>query len=115
MKHFIRRIILGTVLTGLLASSAWAQGRIATVDLGKVFEGYYKTKLGFNMLKDLKDEKEKELKSMDEERLKAKKEYDRLLMDANDPAISAEERDRRKRSAEEKFKYMREQEDLMMR
>jgi hypothetical protein len=28
----------------LLSSSAWAQGRIATIDLRKVFDSYWKTK-----------------------------------------------------------------------
>jgi Skp family chaperone for outer membrane proteins len=44
---------------------------------------------------------------------KLKDDYQSLLASANDQAVSTEERDRRKKAAEDKFKQMKDQEDLI--
>ena len=52
MKSLLRKIIPGLLLMSLLSSSVCAQGRLATVDLRKVFEGYWKTKKADAQLKE---------------------------------------------------------------
>jgi len=50
---------------------------------------------------------------MVQDRKTAREEYDKLMAEANDPAVSAEEREKRKRAAEDKLKYLRDQEEVM--
>lgn len=95
----------------LLSTSAWAQGRLATVDLRKVFDNYWKTKQADVALKDRFADMEKEHKNMLDDWKKAKDDYQNLLADANNQALSSDERDKRKRSAEDKLKYIKDTED----
>src|SRR5689334_5290644 len=82
------------------APAAQAQAKIATVDLRKIFEGYYKTKQADAQLRDRGTEAEKQYSSMLEDYKKANEDYKKLVESANDQAVSAEERDKRKKSAE---------------
>jgi outer membrane protein len=90
------------------AAPGAAQGRVATVDLTRVFDNYWKTKEAEATLKKRGAELEQEHKSMIEELRKHNEEYQRLLASATDQAVSDEERERRKQSAEAKLKQMRE-------
>jgi len=90
------------------AATGAAQGRVATVDLTRVFDNYWKTKEAEATLKKRGAELEQEHKSMIEELRKHNEEYQRLLASATDQAVSDEERERRKQSAEAKLKQMRE-------
>lgn len=101
------KITLVLLVTGLMALSAAAQGRIATVDLGKIFDGYWKTKQAEAALKDRATDLEKEHKGMIDDYKKRNEEYQKLLADANDQAVSAEEREKRKKNAETKLKEMK--------
>ncbi len=103
----------GMLLAGFLSLSAYGQSRIATIDLGKVFENYWKTKQAQNIVKERRADIEKEFNNMVQDRKTAREEYDKLMVDANDPAVSAEEREKRKRAAEDKLKYLRDQEEVM--
>ena len=114
MKNVLLKLIAGCVLMLLLGSSAWAQGRIATIDLRKVFDNYWKTKQADSNLKDRAGDMEKEHKNMLEDWKKAKEDYNALLASANDQAISSDERDRKKRSAEEKLKYIKDTEETIL-
>ena len=107
------KIIPGLLLVSLLSSSAWAQGRLATVDLRKVFDGYWKTKKADAQLKERAADMEKEHKTMLDDWKKGKEEYSRLLGDANNQVLSPEERDKRKKSAEDKLKQLKETEDTI--
>ena len=98
---------------GLLGGSAWAETRIGTVDLRKVFEGYWKKKQAEAQLKDRQADMEKEDKNMLEDYKKMKEEYQTLLSNANDQAASPEERERRKKSAEDKLKQLKDLEDTI--
>lgn len=92
------------VLAGLLTGAAQAQTpKIATVDLEKVFDGYYVTKQADARLRERADEAKKVLEGMMEDYKKANQEYSKLLEGANDQAVSSEERERRKKSAETKL------------
>jgi outer membrane protein len=101
------KVTLALLVAGLTTLSATAQGRIATVDLGKVFDGYWKTKQAEAALKDRAADLEKEHKGMVEDYKKGNEEYQKLLAAANDQAVSAEEREKRKKTAETKLKEMK--------
>jgi len=114
MSNLIRKIVPGLLLLSLLSSPAWGQGRIATIDLRKVFDGYWKTKQADAALKDRATDMEKEHKSMLDEWKKAKEDYQGLLAGANDQAVSSDEREKRKKAAEEKLKYIKDTEDTIL-
>jgi len=115
MKLFLHKAVLSLLMAFLLAgSSAWAQGRIATIDLRKVFDNYWKTKQADTTLKDRAGDMEKEHKNMLEDWKKAKDDYNALLASANDQAVSSDERDRKKKSAEEKLKYIKDTEETIV-
>jgi outer membrane protein len=90
-----------------LAASALGQGRIATVDLNQLFDNYWKTKEAEAALKKRASDLEQDHRSMLEELRKHSEEYQKLLASASDQAVSEEERERRKQSAEAKLKQMR--------
>ena len=111
MKNWLRTFLVGMVLMTALGGSALAQGKLATIDLRKVFDGYWKTKQADSALKDRASDMEKEYNNMREDWKKAREDYQSLLNSANDQAVSSEERDKRKKSAEEKLKYLKQTED----
>src|SRR2546428_7344838 len=114
MNNVLRKIVPGLLLISLLSCSAWAQGRIATIDLRKVFDTNWKTKQADASLKDRAAEMEKEHKNMLDDWKKAKEDYQGLLAGANDQAVSTDERDKRKKSAEEKLKFIKDTEDNIL-
>lgn len=95
----------------LLTGSTFAQSRMGTIDLKKTFDTYWKRKEALATLNDEKNDLEKDFKNMVEEAKKARDAYQKLVSDATDSAISPEEREKRKRLAEDKFKQVREKED----
>jgi len=97
----------------LFASCAFGQSRIATIDLGKLFAGYWKTKQAEANLKERAADMEKEDKNMIADYNRAKEDYQTLLSKANELALSDEEKDKRKRQAEEKLKYIKETENTI--
>ncbi len=113
MKSSLRKIASGLLIASLLSGSALAQSRLATVDLRKVFDGYWKTKKADLQLKERGTDMEKEYKTMLDDFKKAKDEYQTLLTDANNQVLSPEEREKRKKSAEEKLKQLKETEETI--
>jgi len=111
MMNFLKKIAPAVALATMLGSSASAQTRIATVNLPRVFEKYWKTEQATAALKDQAGEMEKSRNEMLDGWKKAKEEYQKLLEDANNQAVSAEERDRRKQAAEDKLKELKSTED----
>jgi outer membrane protein len=103
MKN-IRIIALTLSLLAFLSVPAFAQTKVASVDMKKVFNGYWKTKQAQTALENRKSELRKEIKDMADGLEKAQADYKRLLDQANDQAISADERDKRKSSASDKAK-----------
>ena len=114
MKNLFCRLVLGLVLAAFCSVPAMAQTRIATVDLKKLFDGYWRTKQADAAIKERAADLDKELKALREDYEKAKTEYQKLLNDANDQAVSAEERDKRKKAAEVKLKSIRDTEDTVV-
>jgi outer membrane protein len=111
MKSLLRKVVPALLLVALMSAPARGQGRIATVDLRKVFDNYWKTKQADLALKDRAADIEKEHKSMLDDWKKAKDDYQALLTEANNQTLSLEERENRKKSAEDKFKQIKESED----
>jgi len=106
-------MISGLLLTCFMGASAFGQGKQATIDLRKVFDNYWKTKQADAALKDRAADMEKEHKNMLDDWKKAKEDYSGLLGSANDQAVSTDEREKRKKSAEDKLKYIKETEDTI--
>jgi outer membrane protein len=113
MKHLLGRIIPGVLLVSLLSTSAFAQGRLATVDLRKLFDGYWKTKKADGQLKERASDMEKEHKTMLDDWKKGKEDYASMLGEANNQNFSPEARDKSKKSAEDKLKQLKETEDTI--
>ena len=87
-------------------SSPAPTSKICTVDLRKLFEGYWKTKQVQTVLNDRKAQLDNDDKSMRDDLKKGSDEYQKLLAQANDQALSAEQRDRRKQAAADKYKQL---------
>src|SRR5262245_13506550 len=105
MNKTMKRVFTGTLLIlaiiGLLSvgSASAAELRIATVDLRKLFDGYWKTKQADNLLQSRRNDLGEEFKALIKQGDKIKNEYDKAVEEANDPAASVEERERRKKAA----------------
>jgi len=95
MKKFIAPFLTVALLL-TLATAAHAQTKVATVDMKKLFNGYYKTKLAQASLENRKTELRKEIKEMADGIEKAQAAYKQLLEQSNDLSLSADERDKRK-------------------
>lgn len=93
-------LILSASLVLALSPGAAETQKIATIDLRKVFDGYWRTKQADLNLKDQAAELEKDRKSMVDMFQKSEEKYKKLLDGANDPALAAAERDKRKKDAE---------------
>src|ERR1017187_4885427 len=111
MKSLLLKIVPALLLISLMGGSACAQSRIATVDLRKVFDGYWKTKQADVALKDRATDIEKDHKGMLDDWKKAKDEYQTLLTGANNQTLSFEEREKGKKSAEDKLKQIKDLEE----
>jgi outer membrane protein len=103
-----RKLTLVLACLWLGAAPLAAQSRVGTVDLKRAFEGYWKTKQADAKLKESAADLDKTRKSMIEDYQKAGEDYKGLLDGANDQAVSSEERDRRRKSAEAKMIELKE-------
>ena len=106
MRHILRTIFPTVLLLTLLSHSALAQSKVATVDMRQLFDNYYKTRLAQAALQERSAQLTKDDNSMKDDLKKATDDYQRLLEQANDPAISTDERDRRKQAAADKLKQL---------
>lgn len=106
MKNVLRIVIPTVLLLVFLSSPALAQQKIATVDVQKLFDGYWKKKQAEAALNDRKTELEKEDRGFLDDLKKSKDDYQKLLDAANDPAISDDERAKRKQAANDKQKQI---------
>lgn len=108
MKFSNKLIYSVLAATFLLAPQALAQTKIAVVDLKKVFDGYWETKEADAQVKERQADFKKVRQGMIDDYQKANDEFRKLVDSANDPALSTEERDKRKKSAESKNVELRE-------
>jgi outer membrane protein len=108
----IKNLLLTLGLAGLLVGSASAQSqKFGVIDLRKVFDGFYRTKQADAKLKEEAADLDKERKAMLDQFQKSQENYKKLLDSANDVAVSTEERDKRKKSAEEELLKLKEQQN----
>jgi outer membrane protein len=99
-------MVAAVLLMTFLCGSAQAQGKMATVDLRKLFDNFYKTKLAQADIQQRAQQLDRDDKGMRDDLQKAGTEYQDLLAQSNDQAISADERDRRKKAAADKLKQI---------
>jgi len=114
MSTILSGVVPGLLLVALLGSPAWAQTRIATVDMTKLFDGYYRTKQARAALDERKAGIEKEHANMLEDLQKLKEQYRTTLAGANDQAVSPGERDTRRKLSEDKLKELKKSEDNLL-
>ena len=106
MKNLFRTILPVLLLMTVMGGSAVAQTKIATVDLRKLFDNYYKTKLAQAQIQEHAAQLDNDDKSMKNDLKKASDDYQTLLQQSSDQALSADERDRRKQAASDKLKEL---------
>lgn len=111
MKNSWKRLILTVTLVAALAGAASAQTRIASVDLSKVFADYWKTKQATLALEERKADLIKELDSLNADKKKLLEQYQKLNAEANDQAVSPEEREKRKKATEAKLKDLKDSDE----
>lgn len=99
-------LLLASAVAGVAAEQ-----RIATIDLRKTFDNYWRTKQADANLKEQASDLEKERKAMTDQFQKSQENYRKLLDTANDAALSNDERDKRKKSAENELLSLRAQEE----
>jgi len=80
-----------------------AQQKIATIDLKRVFDEFYKTKIISEEINQDSSKALSELKEIDEARQKAIEEYKKAVEDANNQAISPQEREKRVKAKDAKL------------
>ena len=111
MKRFLRYGVPALLLAALMSSSALGQGRVATIDMRKVFENYWRTKQARASIEERKTDMEKDHQTMLGEWKKLKEEYETARAGASDQAISADEREKRQKAAEDKLKKVKDAEE----
>ncbi len=111
MRLLLKQLILALAL--LTCASAHAEYRIATVDLGRVFTNYWKTKQAQTAIDEHRSDIEKTGKDMMTNFNKSKEDYQKMVDGMNDPAVSAQERDKRKKAADDKLKDLKDQDDAL--
>ena len=95
--------VLAAMFVATSALQSQAQPKIGTVDLQKVFEGYFKKKQADTLIQDNAVEADKVIRGMEDEYKKLNDEYRKLVEGANDQAVSADEREKRRKSGDAKL------------
>ncbi len=113
MSMILRRVLPGLLLAAWLAAPAMAQNRVATIDLRKVFDNYWKKPQAEAALKERGAELDKDYKGLIDDYTKTKEDYNKLLASANDQSVTTEEREKRKSAAEAKFQEIRTSENML--
>jgi outer membrane protein len=113
MKTITRGLLGGLALLAFVALPAAAQPRIATIDLKKVFDNYYKRVQADAAIKEREADLEKEYQAYVEDYKKAQTNYANLLAASNDQSLSADEREKKKTAAEQKLLELKSSENTM--
>ena len=109
LSHSFSILVLSLVLTSENPLQAQSTSpKLATIDLKKVFDGYWKTKQADSTLKERAADFEKAKKGMVEDYQKSNEDYKKLIESANDVAVSLDEKEKRKQAAEKKLLEIRE-------
>src|SRR4051794_16769297 len=89
MKNSLRMILPAFLLVMFLCASASAQTKIATVDLKKIFDNFYKTKLATAAIQKRAAELDKDDQDYKGKFKQATDDYQKLVSKTTDPALSA--------------------------
>ncbi len=100
----LRTTILMFLLLAILSVPALAQTKIASVDMEKLFKGYWKTKQAEVALNGRASDLQKEIKDMADGLDKEQADYSQLLDQASDQALSDEQRGKSRQAAADKLK-----------
>ena len=103
MKTKASKLLAVFGLALFLALPAMAEQKIAIIDLKKVFDDFYKTKIADAAIKDEGASLDKDRKALTDQYQKLADDYKKALEDANNQAISFDEREKRKKAAEGKL------------
>jgi len=103
MKKLLPIVLLAGAVAGLGRAALAADQKIAIVNLSKAFDRYYKTIQSNAGLKQEGAEAEKTQQQMVANLKKHEEEWRRLFDKSNDQSLSAEEREKGKKAAEEKY------------
>ncbi len=118
MQHAIRCLLTALLLAG---STAWGQapaggqGGVVYVNLDRVFEEFYKTKLADGQLKEQADQYKQERTKMVDDFKKLQDDFKTAREEAQDTALSEDARNTRRSEAEEKLVELREMENKIRR
>ncbi len=104
LSAFSARILLAALLALLVTQPVSAQSKYGIIDLKKVFDDFWKRKQADTQLKERGAEFEKQRKDLMDSYQKANEEYKKLIDSASDQALSTDERERRKKLAEDKLR-----------
>jgi len=106
----LKKAIVLTALIACATPAIHAQAKFGVVDMKKVFDSYYKTKQAEANIKEEAANSDKVYKGMLDDYKRVNEEYKKLIDSSNDQALSADERDKRKKSAEGKLLEIQETE-----
>ena len=106
-------MVPAVLLLTFLSGFALAQTKVATVDLQKLFDNYWKTRQANAAIQDQLTQQTKDEAGWKDDLKKATDKYQQDLAQANDPAISADERDRRKQTAAEELKQLQQRQSAI--
>ena len=108
-KHTRAGTFLALTIAFFLTSPSQAEtNKIGIIDMQRVWDKYYKTKQAQAQVDDQTADFEKRKKGMLDDYQKANREYKKLMESAQDQAVSSDERDKRKSSAEKKLLEIKE-------
>jgi outer membrane protein len=108
LSRFVRSLLCLVPVLVMTSAAEAQQPRIAIIDLQKVFDGYWMTQQADAELKESEAEYLKSRRRLLTDYQTASDDYKRLVDSANDQALAAEERSRRRSEAERKVLEMRE-------
>jgi outer membrane protein len=103
MKTTKSKLLAAFGLAAFLTLPAMADQKIAILDLKKIFDEFYKTRIADAAIKEEAASLDKDRKALTDQYQKMAEDYKKALEDANNQAISFDEREKRKKSAEGKL------------
>ena len=103
--------LAAAITASLLSTTALAQGKVGVINLTKVFDEFWRTKQADIQIKDRLSEFEKMGQSMYDDYKKANEEFGKQIEAANDPALSKEESEKRRKDLDKKRKDIMEMEN----
>lgn len=109
------KFIITTFALLLAVTVAQAEGRTATVNVGRLVDNYWKTKQAKAALDSRKADLEKEGKAMITTFRKDEEAYKTLLTASMDQAVSETEREKKKKESDDKKKSLIEQQETILK